>query len=118
MDCVRELLMAINNYKDEDLVSKQHLRNLVCLISEQKEIKEVPLVKELLFIASQKMRTFGYNVQNGFTHNPDTSASDITLIADEAVKNIYRSKVRHNNVLDKSQQEIISTYQTLPKKKF
>ena len=117
MDCVRELLMAINNYKDEDLVSKQHLRNLVCLISEQKEIKEVPLVKELLFIASQKMRTFGYNVQNGFTHNPDTSASDISLIADEAVKNIYRSKVRHNNVLDKSQQEIISTYQTLPKKK-
>ena len=117
MDCVRELLMAINNYKDEDLVSKQHLRNLVCLISEQKEIKEGPLVKELLFIASQKMRTFGYNVQNGFTHNPDTSASDISLIADEAVKNIYRSKARHNNVLDKSQQEIISTYQTLPKKK-
>ena len=68
-DYVNLLLDAINSYNEEDEISKKNLRDLVCIISENSELKSDPLIRELLFSASQKMRIFGYNVQNGFYKN-------------------------------------------------
>lgn len=65
-DYVNLLLDAINNYNEEDVSSKNRLRDLVCIISENDSIKKDPLIRELLYTASHKMRIFGYNVQNGF----------------------------------------------------
>lgn len=116
-DYASELLSAINNYCEDDLDSKRALRDLVCIISEREDISSDPFIKNLLFIASQKMRMFGYNILNGLSNNPDSSASSLAVLADESIKNIYRSKVRTNNILDKTQKEIIDYFQNLPCKR-
>lgn len=117
LDYASELLSAINNYCEDDLESKRILRDLVCIISEKKDISSDPFIKNLLFIASQKMRMFGYNILNGLGENPDKFASSLAVLADESIKNIYRSKVRTNNILDKTQKEIVDFFQNLPCKR-
>lgn len=61
-DYINLLSRAINNYNDNDDKSKMELRDLVCIISDDEKQKDDPIVRELLYIASQKMRVFGYNV--------------------------------------------------------
>lgn len=113
MDYVKELLCAINRYNDDDLESKENLRNLVCIISESSPLKADPFIKKLLYLASQKMRVFGYNIQNGFSEDPDNMVSPIQALKNEAIKESYRSKVWANNLLDKTQLEIVDFYQSL-----
>ena len=114
------LLMAINNYNEHDIKSKNNLRDLICIISDDESKKSDPFVRELLYIASQKMRVFGYNVQNGFYKNENVinnTASDMRLLSDASIVQHYRSKVRSNNILDKSQQEVIDFFQSLERKR-
>lgn len=66
LDYVNLLLDAINKYNEDDVDSKNRLRDLVCIISENDSVKSDPLIKELLYTASHKSCIFGYNVQNGF----------------------------------------------------
>ncbi|WP_073075900.1 helicase-related protein [Sporobacter termitidis] len=117
MDYVKDLLLAINNYKENSVKTKERLRDLVCFISEQSTLKDDPMICDLLYVASQKMRMFGYNIQNKFLENPDKGVSDLLTLRDESVKNIYRSKVRPNNILDKSQLEVVEFYQSLKLKR-
>ena len=65
-DYTNMLLRAINNYDENDKKSIIALRDLICIISENDEIEKSPLLNELLYVASQKMRVFGYNVQMDF----------------------------------------------------
>lgn len=116
MDYAKLLLVAINNYNEEDLESKLRLRDLVCIISDNEEQKADPFICELLYIASQKMRVFEYNVQNGFYQKEamvNTTASELSLLSNEAIRKHYQSKTRPTNILDKSQQEIIDFFQAL-----
>ena len=117
VDYVKELLLAINKYNENDIKTKGRLRDLVCFISEQSTIKNDPLISNLLYLASQKMRMFGYNIQNNFSSNPEKNVSDLFTLRDESIKNIYRSKVRPNNILDKSQLEVIEFYQSIEPKR-
>ena len=115
-DYVNLLLDAINNYNEEDIDTKKKLRDLVCVISENNNLKKDPLIRELLYTASHKMRIFGYNVQNGFYRNDVSmkqNSSELTYLRNESIVNRYKSKVRINNILDKSQQGIIDFYQSL-----
>lgn len=119
-DYVNLLLSALNNYNEEDIKSKIALRDLVCIISDNEKQKRDPLIRELLFIASQKMRVFGYNVQNGFYRNDiliDQTASDLGMLRNQSIIQHYQSRVRANNILDKSQQEVINFFQSLEKKR-
>lgn len=103
-DYVNLLLSAINNYNEENSKSKVELRDLVCIISDDEKQKKDPLIRELLYVASQKMRVFGYNVQNGFYQNDiviDQTASDLTLLRNQSIIKYYQSKVRANNILGK-----------------
>ena len=105
-DYVNLLLDAINNYNEEDIDTKKKLRDLVCVISENNNLKKDPLIRELLYTASHKMRIFGYNVQNGFYRNDVSmkqNSSELTYLRNESIVNRYKSKVRINNILDKSQ---------------
>lgn len=113
MDYVKELLLAVNNYNESNPICQEKLRDLVCIISENKKLKEDPVICDLLYIASQKMRVFGYNIQNGFKENPDKKVTFLNFIRDEAIKSSYRSKVRTNNILDKSQKEVVDFFQAL-----
>ena len=113
MDYAKELLQAINTYSDSDMGSKEHLRDLVCIISENSKLKSDPFISKLLYIASQKMRVFGYNVQNGFTEDPDVMVRPMEALKNEAIKQSYSSKVWSNNILDKTQKEIVDFFQSL-----
>lgn len=119
-DYVNLLLNAINNYNEEDMGSKNKLRDLVCIISENDSIKKDPLIRELLYTAAHKMRIFGYNVQNGF-YKQDVSieqnSSELTYLRNQSIISRYQSKIRRYNILDKSQQSIIDFYQSLDKKR-
>lgn len=119
-DYINLLLRAINNYNDNDYKSKMKLRDLVCIISDDEKQKDDPVIRELLYIASQKMRVFGYNVQNGFYREGNSvnmTASSISLLSDAAILQQYQSKVRSNNFLDKSQQDVIDHFQSLEKRR-
>lgn len=116
LDYVNLLLDAINKYNEDDVDSKNRLRDLVCIISENDSVKSDPLIKELLYTASHKMRIFGYNVQNGFYKQENINEkhiSELQALCNQSIVNMYRSKVRNNNILDKSQKSIIDFYQSL-----
>lgn len=120
MDYVNLLLDAINRYDENDVESTNKLRDIVCIVSDNEGLKTDPLIRELLYTASQKMRVFGYNVQNGFYRqevNIEQNKSDLMYLRNQSILNRYRSKVRKNNILDKSQQNIIDFYQSLEKKR-
>ena len=51
LDYVNLLLDAINKYNEDDVDSKNRLRDLVCIISENDSVKSDPLIKELLYTA-------------------------------------------------------------------
>lgn len=119
-DYINLLLAAINNYNEEDTNSKNRLRDLVCVISENASLKGDPLIRKLLYIASHKMRIFGYNVQNGFYEQHDLveqDSSGLTYLRNQSIISRYQSKVSNDNILDKSQQSIIDFYQNLDKKR-
>lgn len=116
LDYVNLLLDATNKYNEDDVDSKNRLRDLVCIISENDSVKSDPLIKELLYTASHKMRIFGYNVQNGFYKQENINEkhiSELQALYNQSIVNMYRSKVRNNNILDKSQKSIIDFYQSL-----
>lgn len=113
-DYVNELLRAINNYNPNDLESINVLRDLVCWVSDNETLKNDKIIAELLYIASQKMRVFGYNMLNKFTEEPIPSRGHLSSISAPSITNLYRSKVDSNNILDKSQQEVVNLFQSLP----
>ncbi len=109
-DYISQLLQAINNYDPEDDRSINHLRDLVCWISDDDTLKKDPVIKELLYVASQKMRVFGYNALNNFLEDPGRSTV-MSKLRNDAINNLYRSQVDKQNLLDKTQKDIIDTFQ-------
>lgn len=119
-DYVSLLLNAINRYDEEDAKSRIRLRDLVCIISDDENLKSDPLIRELLYTASQKMRIFGYNVHNGFYKDDifmELNSSELMYLRNQSIRKRYQSKVRENNILDKTQQDIIDFYQSLEQKR-
>lgn len=112
-DYTGQLLTAINQYDPNDSQSRDRLRDLVCWISDDAELKKDPIVADLLFIASQKMRVFGYNKLNRYTDNPDTSVGMMGSIGDQAINELYRSDTDRNITLDQSQKEVIDLFQQI-----
>jgi superfamily II DNA/RNA helicase len=110
-DYVRRLLSAINNFDYNDTDSVSQLRDLVCWISDNETMKKDPIVSELLYIASQKMRVFGYNFLNHFYNDPDENISEMQEIKNHVVKGCYRSRVNDRYTLDKSQKEVVELFQ-------
>ena len=112
-DYVSQLLYAINSYNPDDPESVNVLRDLVCWVSDNEMLKNDKVIAELLYIASQKMRVFGYNILNNFTEEPISSTGHLSDISGASITNLYRSKVYSNNILDKSQQEVVDLFQNL-----
>ena len=112
-DYAKLLLTAINQYDANNAASIDRLRDLVCWISDHDELKQDAAIAELLYIASQKMRVFGYNTLNGFTSDPSSNASIMDDIGSEAIQNLYQSNCNKNVTLDKTQKEVVDFYQSL-----
>ena len=112
-DYARLLLSAINEYNPEDAATIDHLRDLVCWVSDQDDIKKEPTIAELLYIASQKMRVFGYNKLNQFKDDPSSSVSLMGDIGSQAIQNLYQSAIDKEITLDKTQKEVVEYFQSL-----
>lgn len=108
---VKELLVAINEFDPNEKTSVERLRDLVCIISDNKELKHDPLIKPLLYIASQKMRVFGYNKLNGFETGNDLTMSSLGFLRNATVEDAYRSQLNPDNILDKTQKSVIELFQ-------
>ena len=116
-DYAKLLLTAINQYDPDKEETIDRLRDLVCWISDQDEPKKNPLIAELLYIASQKMRVFGYNKLNGFASDPGETAGSMTDIGSQAIQNLYHSDIDDSITLDKTQKEVVDLFQSLSPKR-
>ena len=112
-DYAKQLLSAINQYDADNPESVNHLRDLVCWISDNDALKKDKVLAQLLYIASQKMRVFGYNMLNGYSEDPNEALATLEDISNRAIKNLYRSRVNEKNTLDKSQMEVVDLFQSL-----
>lgn len=112
-DYAKQLLLAINKYDPEDLKTVNHLRDLVCWISNNEVLKKDKFIANLLYIASQKMRVFGYNMLNGYIDDPNDSRAFMEDVSNQAIVNLYRSKVNEKNILDRTQKEVVDLFQSL-----
>lgn len=112
-DYAKLLLSAINNYDPNNQTTVNHLRDLVCWISDNEELKKDGFIAELLYIASQKMRVFGYNILNGYFEEPSGLPTLLDDISNQAIRSLYSSRVNNKNILDKSQQEVVDLFQSL-----
>lgn len=112
-DYTSQLLTAINQYDPDDAKTQDHLRDLVCWISDDSELKKDPIIADLLYIASQKMRVFGYNKLNGFIENPDTTIGFMGDIGNQAINELYKSEIDSSFTLDQSQKEVIDLFQNI-----
>lgn len=112
-DYAKQLLSAINQCDADDPESVNHLRDLVCWISDDEVLKQDKMIAQLLYIASQKMRVFGYNMLNGYSEDPNEALATLDDVSNQAIKNLYRSRVNEKNTLDKSQMEVVDLFQSL-----
>lgn len=112
-DYAKLLLTAINLYDPDDSETIDRLRDLVCWVSDQDELKNDSTIKELLYIASQKMRVFGYNKLNGFESDPSSDASLLGNIGNQAIQTLYQSNSDSGITLDKTQKEVVDFFQSL-----
>lgn len=110
---VRNFIEAINNFDGSDQ-ARDLLKDHICYISEHKnEIDDTYPIAEMLHIASQKLKVFGYDEMNKFK---DIEVSDTLNIIDDAIKNYHRSTTSSENeniILDGLQKNIIDQYQKL-----
>ena len=112
-DYVKLLLTAINQFDPNNAEAADRLRDLICWVSDHDELKSDPTVANLLYIASQKMRVFGYNRLNGFDNDPNATVGLMDDIGNQAIQNLYRSQINSDITLDKSQKEVIDLFQSL-----
>ena len=116
-DYIKKLLYAINQYDADKTETVENLKNIVCWISDKSELKKEPIIAELLYIASQKMRVFGYNKLNNFKNDPCLNNTMIDDISDQAISDLYHSNSDREITLDKTQKEVIDLYQRLSTKR-
>lgn len=112
-DYANLLINAINKFDPDNSESVNRLRDLVCWISDNNEIKNDKTISELLYIASQKMRVFGYNKLNGFEKDPFAVVGSISDVGNEAIKSLYKSNSDNGVTLDKTQKEVVDFFQNL-----
>ena len=112
-DYAKLLITAINRYDPNEAETVDRLRDLVCWVSDQDELKDDLTIKELLYIASQKMRVFGYNKLNGFTSDPSSDGNLMRDVGSQAIQKLYQSNSDNDITLDKTQKEVVDYFQSL-----
>lgn len=110
-DYVEKLIIAINEFDPDEISSVERLRDLVCIISDNGELKQDPTVRSLLYTASQKMRVFGYNKLNNIKTGESTTNGDLDFLRNAAIEDAYRSQLNSENILDKTQKDVIELFQ-------
>lgn len=110
---ITNFINALNTF-DGSKESRNLLKNHVCFLSERKNeyLSSYP-INELLHLASQKLKVFGYDIMNGIK---DIETNEIADIISEATLDYYTSKMsdeKNTVILDGFQKNIIDQYQSL-----
>lgn len=103
-----ELVKAINNYDIDNDDSFFYLRDVICKISDEGSAMD-PVIGELLFMAAQKLRIFGYNRMNGLELGSAVRNEQSKNISD-IVQEYYQSS--SGKTLDFQQKEALDLFES------
>lgn len=121
IEYAKELLRLTNTQViEEQKVTR--IRDLICYLSENKSKGnlsdiEAALIDSILYKASMKMRTFGYNTLNKFNNEHINAGSEKAIICDDSLLNFYRAESNPKWYLDKRQKEVVDFYNALQAKR-
>lgn len=100
---------------------KNKLKDVLCYLSEWRnnhieEINQYSQLDFVLYNASRKLRTFGYNRLNKFNNEVINSDNTLAEVKDNAVDELY--KTESGFILDKAQKEVLEEFENANEKLF
>ena len=111
-----KFIESINNFDYSDF-SRNTLKNYLCYFMEQNELLNSDFINQLIYIASEKLKNFGYEKM---AHLSNIECSDKEFVVSKAIKNYHKANISFGTntiVLDGFQKEIIDKYQSLDNKR-
>ena len=120
IDLLKKATKLINKAMLSD-ENKEELKNILCYLSEWKRnnserVEEFPQLDFILYNASRKLRTFGYNRLNGFSNEKINSDNEALRFRDDVVDEFY--KTESGFILDKMQKEVLDEFEEHNQKLF
>ncbi len=93
---------------------KNKLKDILCYLSEWRnnhttECAQYPQLEFVLYNASRKLRTFGYNRLNKFDNSIVNADNELIAVKDAAIDELY--KTESGFVLDKAQKDVLDTFE-------
>lgn len=123
MTIVELLKRATKLINHETLTNKEktELKDILCFLSELRkndpnEAQAYPQLEFVLYNASRKLRTFGYNRLNKFSSENINGGDTIAKLKDQMVDELYRTQ--SGFILDKSQKEVLDDFEENGQKLF
>lgn len=103
------------NLPELNEVEKEELKNILCYLSEWRknnpaQLSTYPQMEIILYNASRKLRTFGYNRLNGFTNDVINRNNRNAQFRDNVIDEYYKSK--SGFILDKAQKEVLDDFES------
>lgn len=101
--------------------NKNRLKDILCYLSEWRnshptEFVQYPQLEFVLYNASRKLRTFGYNRLNKFDNNIINSDNDLIAFKDTTIDEFY--KTESGFILDREQKDVLDTFENAGGKLF
>lgn len=112
-----ELINLLNKYNGSNREDENRIRDLICYMADNSEYMQNGLYRSVIFEAAQKLRMFGYIKGSSKISQDEFAYDGLNDVKHTTVQNYYRSKVFHNNLLDKKQKEVIDTFMSLENKR-
>lgn len=112
-----EMLKRVTRLINHDSLTekdKAELKDILCYLSEWRksfpeESKAIPQLEFVLYNASRKLRTFGYNRLNKFNCENINGKDNTAILKDYAVDELYKTK--SGFILDKAQKEVLDAFE-------
>lgn len=97
------------------------MKDILCYLSEwrnndRSELEQYPQLDFVLYNASRKLRTFGYNRLNNFDNVVINSDNALAEIKENVIDELY--KTESGFVLDKAQKDVLDTFENANEKLF
>ena len=101
--------------------NKNRLKDILCYLSEWRnnhptEFVQYPQLKFILYNASRKLRTFGYNRLNKFDNSIINADNNLIAIKDTVIDEFY--KTESGFILDSAQKDVLDTFESANGKLF
>lgn len=101
--------------------NKNRLKDILCYLSEWRnnhptEFVQYPQLEFILYNASRKLRTFGYNRLNKFDNSIINADNNLIAIKDTVIDEFY--KTESGFILDSAQNDVLDTFESANGKLF